>query len=237
MLVCAVSDSRVVGEQGWRAIGELDRRLAAGDLDEAGWHRELTVLVTRALLTPAGAASASGSEGRPHVQSQWEMARRPLMSAIDSDGTLLDVGCGSGLLMQLIHQWSVGQALLLEPYGVEISPALADLARHRSPQWKDRIFTADILNWVPPMRFDYVRANLHHVSPEVPALMARWLLETVVSPHGRLIVGVYVEAADAEVTLESRLQAEGLSIAGRSESPTAEPGRIRRITWIDQPGR
>ena len=37
-----------------------------------------------------------------------------------------------------------------EPHGVDISPALAELARRRLPQWEGRIWTGDAVDWSPP---------------------------------------------------------------------------------------
>ena len=35
-----------------------------------------------------------------------ERARRPIVSAIDRDGTFLDVGCANGLLMESLATWA-----------------------------------------------------------------------------------------------------------------------------------
>jgi hypothetical protein len=39
---------------------------------------------------------------------------------------------------------------LAEPYGVDISPALAELARRRLPQWHGRIWIGNADEWRPP---------------------------------------------------------------------------------------
>jgi len=58
-----------------------------------------------------------------------------------------------------------GRRLAVEPYGVDISPALAELARQRLPQWADRIWIGNAVDWQPPagLRFDYVHILLDSV--------------------------------------------------------------------------
>ena len=60
--------------------------------------------------------------------------------------------------MESVAAWCAERGLAIEPYGVDISPALAELARRRLPQWADRIWVGNAVNWRPPgaMRFDYV---------------------------------------------------------------------------------
>ncbi len=52
--------------------------------------------------------------------------------AIDRDGSLLDVGCANGYLMECLPRWTPFD---VEPYGLEISSDLAELARRRLPHW------------------------------------------------------------------------------------------------------
>jgi hypothetical protein len=42
--------------------------------------------------------------------------------------------------MESVAAWCAERGLAIEPYGVDISPALAELARRRLPQWADRIW-------------------------------------------------------------------------------------------------
>jgi hypothetical protein len=64
--------------------------------------------------------------------------------------------------MESVAAWCAERGLAIEPYGVDISPALAELARRRLPQWADRIWVGNAVNWRPPggMRFDYVHILL-----------------------------------------------------------------------------
>ena len=76
--------------------------------------------------------------------------------AIEHDGTFLDVGCANGLLMEDIARWAAEDGHHIEPYGLDFSPAIADLARRRLPHWLDRIYSGNVIDWRPPFGFDYV---------------------------------------------------------------------------------
>jgi SAM-dependent methyltransferase len=116
---------------------------------------------------------------------RWESARRPISEAIDRDGTFLDVGCASGYL---IVEWT---SHAVEPYGLDLTPAVAELARRRLPQWADRIFVGNALTWRPPMRFDFVRTELVYVPQSRQRDFVGRLVREVVAPGGRLILCGY----------------------------------------------
>ena len=79
----------------------------------------------------------------------------------------------------------------IEPFGLDLSPAVADLARRRLPHWADRIFVGNALTWQPPRRFDFVRTELVYVPAQRQPAFIRRLLDDVVAPEGRLIVCGY----------------------------------------------
>jgi hypothetical protein len=79
----------------------------------------------------------------------------------------------------------------IEPYGLDLAPGLAELARARLPQWADRIFVGNAMTWQPPMRFDFVRTELVYVPDEQRQAYVSRLLEEVVATGGRLIVCGY----------------------------------------------
>jgi hypothetical protein len=119
-------------------------------------------------------------------EERWEAARRPIVDAIDRDGSLLDVGCASGLLLESVVAWSPHR---IEPYGLDFSPRLVDLARRRLPHWASRFFVGDALEWEPdpPRRFDFARTELVYAPPG----RERELVERLRSCADRLIVCGY----------------------------------------------
>jgi SAM-dependent methyltransferase len=121
-------------------------------------------------------------------EERWEVARRPIVEAIDRDGSFLDVGCANGYLLESIVRWSPHR---IEPFGLDFSPRLVELARSRLPRWRDRFFVGDALEWEPPRRFDFVRTELVYAPEERWRELVERLLGLVVAPGGRLILCGY----------------------------------------------
>ena len=123
-------------------------------------------------------------------EARWQAARQPIARAIDRAGSFLDVGCANGCLLESLVRWSPHP---IEPYGLDFSPRLVELARARLPQWADRFFVGDALEWEPEptRRFDFVRTELVYAPEERWRELVERLLSRVVAPGGRLIVCGY----------------------------------------------
>jgi hypothetical protein len=189
--------------------------------------RELEWLLRRSL----GIGLASPRSLAPHDEPRWEAARRPAIAAVDADGDFLDVGCANGYLMESIHRWAAEDGFAIEPYGLDLSAGLADLARRRLPQWADRIWVGNALYWQPPRRFDYVRTALDYVPAGRVVDLVNHLMEAVVDR--RLIIGVMNEARDRPWRAQELVEA-GYTIAGRREwLKPSDPRVVRRVCWID----
>jgi SAM-dependent methyltransferase len=226
-------DLRDAVERGWRELAGIDAALEGGEIDEDGWHAAVLAIIEPAYL---GAATPQGQSGQSGDAEGWEQARRLVLDAVDGDGTFLDVGCANGLLMESVHRWGSEDGVSLEPYGVDISAALADLARQRCPQWADRIWTANALGWHPPRRFDYVRTGLDYVPSARRADLVHHLLEHVVADHGRLLVGVTNEERGQQ-GLADALRGWGFAVAGTATRPHRHEALERTVHWIDGEAR
>jgi SAM-dependent methyltransferase len=156
--------------------------------DEIRFFEEQVAFHETKYLAGVNARQESGF-GRD--ERDWERYRRIITAPIDRDGTFLDVGCANGLLMESVVAWAAEGGHVIEPFGLEISPRLAELARTRLPQWKDRIFTGNALTWIPPLTFDFVRTEMVYVPQHLRRSYAERLLEEVVAPCGCLIVCSY----------------------------------------------
>ncbi|MCI0689333.1 MAG: class I SAM-dependent methyltransferase, partial [Sporichthyaceae bacterium] len=216
-------------ERAWRQAAEIDDAYRSGAIDAAGWHAAWQAIIEPAYLAGGNPRAESGHSGDP---VRWEFARRPVLDAIDADCDFLDVGCANGHLMESVHAWAAQDGLTVEPYGVDISAALADLARRRLPHWADRVWTANALHWNPPRRFDVVRTGIDYVPFDLRADYLAHLLSDLVASGGRLIVGVYNEERELD-TVERQLRGFGYRISGRTERAHRHPGIAYKACWID----
>ncbi|MGE3272390.1 MAG: trans-aconitate 2-methyltransferase [Chloroflexota bacterium] len=168
--------------------------------------------------------------------ARWERARRVIVSAMHRDGDFLDIGCANGLLMESVAAWAAQDGRAIEPYGLDLSARLTDLARQRCPQLRERIFVGNALTWVPPRQFDFVRTELVYVPPEdhvgfVNRLRTEWLL-----PGGRLIICAYGSSRDGRPRAErigDHLRDAGFAVAGEAEARDLNGVVFTRIAWLE----
>lgn len=210
-------------------LAECDAALEAGEIDEAGWHRRVAAVITPAYLA---AETPWGQSGKSGDAASWERARSLLVEAM-RPGAFLDVGCASGYLMECMFGWCGAADIACEPYGLDIAPELAELARRRLPHWRERIFTGNALDWQPPRRFDVVRTGLDYVPSRRRRALIERLLADIVADDGRLIIGVFNEERDGHAT-ERQLTAWGFRVAGAYERLHTDPRLAYRIAWIDR---
>jgi hypothetical protein len=171
-------------ERAWREVAAIEEAFANGEIDQAGWHARMASLVVPAYLAGDNPRAQSGYSG---TEEDWRQARSLVAEAIPCSGTFLDVGCASGLLMESVTAWCSERRLIVQPYGLEIAPELAALARTRLPQWGDRVFEGNAASWVPPLRFDFVRTGHDYVPRAKRFELFAHLLSRVVIPGGPIV--------------------------------------------------
>jgi SAM-dependent methyltransferase len=214
----------------WREVAAIDAALADARIDEAGWFAAMQALITPAYLAAGTPRGQSGHSGDP---ARWRAARELVCDALDRDGSFLDVGCANGHLMESVRGWAAERGHAIEPFGLDIAPELAALARRRLPRWRDRIWLGNALDWCPPRAFTLVRTGLDCVPPARRGDMLRHLLAEAV--EHRLIVGPATEEVDGGEILPA-LAALGFSSPGIAERAYDDPRLVRRVAWVDQPG-
>lgn len=183
------------------------------------------------------AGDPRGQSGFRGDAARWERARRPIVSAVDRDGTFLDVGCANGLLMESLVAWAGEAGYRIEPYGLDLISPLAGLARRRLPHWADRIFTGNVTDWRPPFRFDFVRTELEYVPPDRRRALVRRLLHEYLAPGGRLIVCSYGSSRRPSPKAEpvgKTLGGWGYEIAGEAEGVDTNGVVFTRVAWTDK---
>ena len=182
---------------------------------------------------PRGQSGFGGDEAR------WEMARRVIADCIPHDGTFLDIGCASGLLMESVVAWAGERRVRVEPFGLDASAKLAELARSRLPQWAERIYVGDALTWQPPRRFDVVRTELVYVPEERELEYVQRLIDLFLTPGGRLLACSYGSSrrpAPLVEPIDEKLAAWGFAVGGVAEAVDPANGiPVNRVAWIDSP--
>lgn len=178
-----------------------------------------------------------GQSGFGHDDDAWQRAREVIVEPVDRNGTFLDIGCANGYLLESLVTWSAERGYAIEPYGLDISEKLVELARIRLPEWSDRFFVGDALTWTPPMQFDYVRTELVYVLDQQREQYVEQLLTRVVAPGGRLIVCSYGSARRPDIRAErvgERLEAWGHATLGEAEVRHANGAAMTLVAWIDR---
>jgi SAM-dependent methyltransferase len=213
-------------------VDELAQARARGEIDDAGWFAGMAEIFAAAYAQGDNPRAQSGFGGD---EARWEAGRRPIADAIDRPGSFLDIGCANGHLLECLVGWAPHA---IEPYGLELAPAVAALARDLLPQWADRIFVGNGLDWKPPRRFDFVRTELVYVPSEREPAYVERLLDRVVAPDGRLIVCGYGSPRSGLVAdpVAPRLRSYGLEpeLEYEAEAPEGD-GAIVTIACLRAP--
>ena len=130
------------------------------EMDDAAWYRENRARLTAAYLSGGNPRAQSGHSGD---QDHWTQARGLIADSVDRDGAFLDIGCANGFLLECLFDWVSAKGYRIEPYGLDFSPELIELARQRLPQWRERLFLGNAIDWNPPRNraTDYM-LGIHH---------------------------------------------------------------------------
>ena len=70
-----------------------------------------------------------GGSGFRGDADRWERLRRPIVSALNRQGTFLDVGCANGHLLECVVDWAAADGHRIEPFGLDVSATLVARAQ------------------------------------------------------------------------------------------------------------
>ncbi len=166
---------------GYRISGIADDELE-------GWFEEITQIIEAAYMPATTPMQQSGISSS---FEDWVRLRIPICEAIERPGSILDMGCANGFLLECLLDWTREKGVEIVPYGLDISLKLVELARARLPQFQANIFHGNALDWKPPLRFDYVRTMVEYVPTNWQARFLKRLLNEVVAEDGALLVAQY----------------------------------------------
>jgi hypothetical protein len=134
-------------------------------------------------------------------------------------------------------RWCAARDHHIEPYGLDLSAGLADLARSRLPQWRDRIHTGNVMTWETAHPFTYVRTSTEYVPEWRQADQVERALEDLVEPGGRLILCSYGSSRRPWLRafpVAELLSWMGLVVAGQAEARDPNGVVVSRIAWVDR---
>ena len=156
------------------------------------WFAHVREVLERA-YTAAPDEEPWRQSGQSGPYDRWEALRKPVANCIDRDGTFLDVGCANGYLLECCVRWAAERGIRIEPYGLDYSGKLIDMAKRRLPQFADHFFEGNAFTWQPPLRFDFVRTELVYVPAEKEREYIDYLRATYLKPDGKLLIAQYGE--------------------------------------------
>ena len=207
-------------------------------MSEDEYYQRTLALLEQSYVDANARGDIAGGSGSGGGLERWEKKRRVLAQAFERDGSWLDVGCANGLLMETLARWTAEKGVRIEPYGLDLSARIVEVARERLAHWADRIWSGNVMTWEPPMRFDYVTVIADCVPPArrhdlIDRLMSRFL-----HPRGRLVFSIYIPRLP-ELPVENPPASEvlrrfGYTVAGEAESRI--DGQLKAsCAWIDKP--
>jgi SAM-dependent methyltransferase len=156
------------------------------------WFENVRTSLETAYLAKSEPWSQSGMSG---PEQRWTALRKPIADCIDRPGSFLDIGCANGYLLECCLRWTAERGFAIDPFGLDVSSGLLDLARRRLPHFSDHFYQGNGFYWQPSRRFDFVRTELVYVPGELERDLVVRLLERVVAPGGRLLVANYGEGS------------------------------------------
>ena len=169
--------------------------------------------------------------------ARWKDERGPILKAVDKDGTFMDAGCANGYLLESVVAWAaLEKKWRLEPYGIDINPGLIVEAMRRWPGVADHFWVANAWEFQPPFKFDFVYSLVDCVPEEfLPSYVAR-LLDRMVKPGGRLIMGAYGSRSGRKLPMKvgAVLDNYGFPVAGTMQGGRMEKSEepVTRFAWI-----
>lgn len=163
---------------------------------------------------------------------RWRAERGPILDAIESDGDLLDIGCANGYLLKCLLKWGGERGLSLTPHGLDQGSSLIELAKGRLPEYANNFHVGNAWDWQPQRKYRYVYMLYDCLPLGYLAYGVSRLLQRVVAPQGRLIIGAYGSKSDAIPPFDIAvfLASAGFAIAGTAEGGV---GPITKFAWLD----
>jgi SAM-dependent methyltransferase len=166
-------------------------------------------------------------------EERWEKCRRPIADLITKPGTLLDIGCANGYLLECVLKWKREEGIEITPYGLDIGEKLVMLAQERLPAYAVNMFSGNAFDWNPPVRFDYVRTELVYVPESYRKQYIERLRRDFLAAGGALIVCEYrsSKSDSREPWINVILKSYGFDVAD-CKSAVYEGKELTRVVLV-----
>jgi 2-polyprenyl-3-methyl-5-hydroxy-6-metoxy-1,4-benzoquinol methylase len=164
--------------------------MAMNPTELQAWFDHIHSILECAYLSHTEPWRQSGQSG-PY--ERWEALRKPIANCIDHAGSFLDIGCANGYLLECCLRWTAERGIAIQPYGLDLSAPLVELAKQRLPAFVENFYVGNSFDWSPPRVFNFVRTELVYVPAEYERDYILRILKTMIAPDGFLLVANYNE--------------------------------------------
>lgn len=194
----------------------------------------------RSILEPAYLAADTLQRGSGFSGDavRWRRARKIIADAMPHDGTFLDIGLANGLLMESVAEWAAERGVRIEPHGLDISPPFIEAARARLPRWAERMYLGNVIDWLPPKRFDYVRTELVYVPESRRVDLVQRIVDDLLTSGGRVIICSYGSSRRPEPKVEpigDWLRQHGFAVSHEDTAYELNGVAVTGIACVDRP--
>ncbi len=151
-------------------------------------------------------------------EEAWVACRKPIADCIDKSGTILDISCSNGYLLESIVKWTAEKGHTITPYGIDLSEKLINVAKTRLPKFADNFVAGSAMHWNSPIKYDYVRTELGYALEEVQEQYLQRLFSSYVAPSGKILLTEYRSKKQnpKEPWMNEKIDRWQMYIAGRA---------------------
>ncbi|AFY88529.1 class I SAM-dependent methyltransferase [Chroococcidiopsis thermalis] len=198
----------------------------------ASWFKEEQQKTENWYLASSNPYQQSGWGSTP---ARWRCVREVILTAVNKNGSFLDVGCANGLLLESLIQWASEQKIQLIPYGIDISSRLIELACQRLPDFTNNFAIANALYWRSTTQYDFIHTLLEYVPSQLHSDYIQQLFNTV-KQGGRLIISSYSNRSRQQQTFDvvQYLKQLGYPVAGNASTQEEDGWILTRVAWIEK---
>jgi len=197
-----------------------------------GWFEKVRRILENAYLSTNIPWQQSGLSGS---FEDWTRLRIPISECIETSGTFLDVGCANGFLLECLIDWTRKKGIKIEPYGLDYSQKLTELAKERLLDFQNNIFIGNAWDWEFPCKFDYIRTEVCYVPANLCKEYLSRLRNRFLVKSGKLLVAQYRSRSEdlSRDWIDNHLSKLGFTIKGYKSGFNEEGLELTRVAILE----